>query len=679
VSHGGLRHAERDGYFIFEGNPFMERTVSPAVYETEVDLALRIPTRSGVTLGATLTRPRSNERFPALIWYDPYRGAWDGSVGDIARYFAQRGYLFVNLHVRGTGNSEGVSRDEYMAEETQDACDTIQWLAEQSWCSGAVGMLGSSYSGFTCIQAAAESPPALKAIAPAYFTDRRYTDDCHYKGGCLRGYYDVLTYGLSMVQRNALPPHPLAVGDHWAAMWRQRLEESEPYLLKWLAHPVEDEYWEQGSVIGLYDRIQAAALLIGGWHDGYVNPPLRTFRALQCPKRLLMGPWSHAYPNRSHCGPRIDIYFELLRWWDRWLKGIDNGIENEPRVFVYVQEFEEPIQDRTHIAGAWFAADDLPTDSDYALRITDYRLLADSKSAIRVSEAAQSAMDSFRYLPAASPNGGVWDAGVPFCLPGEQRPDEVYAINYTSNPLDDDLVLFGQPSVELTLSADVPVLPFAFRICDVAEDGTSVLVTKGILNATRRNGMDRPEPLTPGVPTPVRFELEATAWRFRKGHRMRLSVNGSDFPNVWPTPLRGRGNIHRGADVQATLNLPLWREPSPSPIEFLPAEGAGNTTGSGNDPPPWRVVHDVLEERLHFLMANGNEFCISNRNPAEAYARAKSVSSASWAGFHCRAEATCALTSDEKSFHVTITLNVFVNDAPHFQRQWHESVERRLM
>src|SRR5262249_14774940 len=161
---------------------------------------------------------------------------------------------------------EGVSVDEYTAEETRDGCDAVQRLAAQPWCDGAVGMLGSSYSGFTALQVAALAPPALKAIAPAYFTDRRYTDDCHYKGGCLRGYYDVLTYGLSMVAMNALPPHPQAVGEHWADLWRQRLDGSEPYLVQWLAHPVEDDYWACGSIAGCYDRIRAASFLIGGWH-----------------------------------------------------------------------------------------------------------------------------------------------------------------------------------------------------------------------------------------------------------------------------------------------------------------------------------------------------------------------------------------------------------------------------
>jgi putative CocE/NonD family hydrolase len=644
-------------------------------------------------LGATLTRPRSDDRVPALVWYDPYRAAWDGIVSPQARYFGERGYGFVNLHARGTGNSEGVSTDEYTVEETRDGYDAIGWLADQAWCNGSVGMLGASYSGFTCLQVAALAPPALKAIAPAYFTDRRYTDDCHYKGGCLRGYYDTLTYGLGMVAANALPPHPRAVGSRWAEIWRERLEQSEPYLLKWLAHPVEDEYWAQGSVIGRYDRIRCACFLIGGWHDGYVNPPLRTFRALTGPKRLLMGPWSHTYPDRSHCGPRIGIHFELLRWWDRWLKGIDNGADREPRVMIYVQEYEEPRQDRLQIAGFWCAAEDLPpplslpgatssaADAGPATteamgRVRSWFLGNGSLSEL---PAEDEGMDCFRYLPGASRCGGIWDAGVPFCLPGDQRPDEAMALNYTSAPLDEDLVILGQPSVTLTLSADVPVLPFAFRLTDVAEDGTSVLVTKGILNLTRRAGMSMPEPVEPGVPVSVEFELEATAWRFSKGHCLRMSLNGSDFPNVWPTPFRGTGTLHRGSGFGAALHLPVWTPPDLEPIRFLPSESPPSSTGAGSAPPPWRVIHDVLEDRLHFVMANGNEFVVSERDPAAAYARARSARTASWEGFVARSEAAAILTSDERCFHLTVTLNVTVNDAPYYHREWCQSVERALM
>jgi uncharacterized protein len=215
-------------------------------------------------------------------------------------------------------------------------------------------------------------------------------------------------------------------------------------------------------------------------------------------------------------------------------------VELEPRVTIYVQECEPPLPDRTLIAGRWCsAADDLPTTGERVWQLGSSSLVAAGR------EPTEAGIDRFPYLPAASRNGGLWDAGVPFCLPGDQRPDEALSLNYTSAPLEEDLVLFGQPSVTLTLSADVPVMPFACRVTEVVEDGTSVLVTKGILNATRRSGMASPEPLLPGVPTVISFDLEATAWRFRRGNRVRLSINGSDFPNVWPTPLSGTGPTSR--------------------------------------------------------------------------------------------------------------------------------------
>ena len=97
-----------------------------------------------------------------------------------------------------------------------------------------------------------------------------------------------------MVAMNAVPPYPAAAGADWSDLWQLRLEKAEPYLLKWLAHPTEDEYWRRGSIVGEYDKIQAASLLIGGWYDGYLSPPLRTFEELRCPKKLLMGPWQHS-------------------------------------------------------------------------------------------------------------------------------------------------------------------------------------------------------------------------------------------------------------------------------------------------------------------------------------------------------------------------------------------------
>ncbi len=185
---------------------------------------IRIPMPDGVTLAADCFRPDAPGRYPVVIEYLPYRKndtTWEGWYGH--RYLAERGYVSVRIDVRGSGDSEGQALDEYCEQEQLDGVAAIAWLAEQPWSNGYVGMFGTSYGGFNSLQVAMHRPPALKAICPMYFTDNRYTDDCHYKGGQLQMLYDVGTYGLSMVGRNMLPPRPDLVGEQWGEIWEEHL------------------------------------------------------------------------------------------------------------------------------------------------------------------------------------------------------------------------------------------------------------------------------------------------------------------------------------------------------------------------------------------------------------------------------------------------------------------------
>ncbi len=649
----------------------MKRNVfSESQFEIQTSNQYRIPVSSGVTLGATITRPVTNGRFPALVWYDPYRSCVNGKPDAKSIYFAQRGYAFVHLNVRGTGNSSGYSTDEYTIHETQDGVDAIGWLGQQSWCTGKVGMLGASYSGFNTLQVASEAPPELKAIAPAYFTDRRYTDDCHYKGGCLRGYYDFMAYGLSMVGMNGLPPLPEAAGSDWSDIWQTRLEKCEPYLLKWFAHQTEDPYWAVGSIAGHYHKIKAASMLLAGWNDGYLNPPFRVFEQLAAPKKLLIGPWSHTYPDESHCGPRIDIHFELLRWWDYWLKEMDNGVMDEPAVQLYEREHEDPITNRLHIAGQWRMASDLPKNEPITFHLNE-------------GQATEQPLDSVGqatvpYLPAASRNGGMWDAGTPFMLPGEQSEDSARAVNFETAVLTEDLSIFGNPTFDLTISSDVPVIPIAVRLLDVSADGTKVLVTKGILNGTRRNGMETPEPLIPNEKTQVAFHLEATGWRFKAGHRIQISINGSDFPNVWPTPYKGKLTVHWGKEHPSKITLPVWDGGDEPSFELLPS--TSNIRPFGTIENPWKVTHDVLEDRYRLQTERGmGTMCVSNRNPAEAWINATHRHVQKWAGAEIVSEAEGMMTSNETHFVINIALNVTMNGKPYFQKRWSQTYERELL
>ena len=645
---------------------------SPPVHTISTSNKTRISVHDDLQLGATITRPQTSEPCPALLWYDPYRQAMHGETDEMARYFGERGYIFVRLHVRGTGNSDGYSTDEYTVPETADGVAAINWLATQPWCSGQVGMLGSSYSGFNTLQVAAMAPAPLKAIAPAYFTDRRFTDDCHYKGGNLRGYYDMLTYGLSMVANNGLPPVPEAIGAGWSDLWQERLEKSEPYLLKWVRQQVENEYWAVGSIAGHYHQIKAATFLIAGSNDGYLNPPFRVFDQLQVPKKLLFGPWSHTYPHKSHCGPRIDVFFELLRWWDPWLKGMDNGVLDEPAVQIYEREHEPPITDRTQIKGRWRMAAGLPAGPPQTFHLHPDQL---SSAPCQTPGSA-----SVRYLPAASQHGGLWDAGVPYMLPGEQTFDCAHALNFISQPLTDDLAIFGMPTFELSVSSDVAVMPLAVRLLDVSPAGERVLVTRGILNLTRRGGMDRPEPLTPGEIVSARFHLEGCTWRFRAGHRLQLSINGSDFPNVWPTPLAGNLTLYWGPDYPAQITLPVWDSGDEPAFAYPPSTAEVRPTNSGAR--PWRIIHDVLEDQYRLQIErvdSQGEMGVSHRDPAKAWVKSTQLAREHWAGADVVSTATGLMSSDASHFHINLALNVTLNGGLYFQKQWSESIPRHLL
>ncbi len=219
-------------------------------HKARIEHNLLIPMRDGKKLSANLVRPDAEGTFPVILEYHPYRKD-DLTYGghDAHHYLAERGFVCVRLDVRGTGGSEGVNTDEYMPVEQRDGYDAIEWLAKQPWSSGRVGMWGTSYGGFTSIQVAMQQPPSLKAIAPMYATDDRYTDDCHYTpGGSMRMYYDVGTYGGTMVAMNAMPPYPEFAGERWAEQWKERLEKNEPYLLTWMKHQVDGPYWRAASL-----------------------------------------------------------------------------------------------------------------------------------------------------------------------------------------------------------------------------------------------------------------------------------------------------------------------------------------------------------------------------------------------------------------------------------------------
>ena len=651
-----------------------------------------VPMRDGVRLAADLYTPDPDPGapLPVVLEYIPYRKDEVVPGTHFYEYLARHGYIVARLDIRGTGASEGVNTDEYVPQEQLDGYDAIEWLAAQPFCDGHVNQMGISYGGFTSLQVATHAPPHLTSIVPMYFTDDRYTDDCHYRGGHLRKYYDVGHYGNFMIAYNALPPYPEWSGGDWAAIWEEHVERNEPYLLKWLEHQTDGPYWRHGSVRDIADKIVCPVFMIGGWRDGYPNPPLRLYQALEVPKKVLIGPWNHAVPDVAIPGPRIHYLHEVVRWLDHWCKGKDTGVMGEPPVVVYMQHYEKPVVDRLEAAGEWRAENDWPPPGGDTVT-----LHLGAEGMLRELPGDTGA-DLFEYIPIVGVAGGLWSGGLQFGLPGDQRPDETYSLLYTSAPLEQDVHIIGRPRAVLHVSSTASVMGFAASLADVAPDGASHLVAKGMLNATRRASLTQPEPLTPGEIYELEIEIDTTAWVFPRGHRIRLAIASADWPNVWPTPQPGTNTVYRGVERPSRLVLPTV-PPKGSAVapEFLPSPKTMDRHSARTDPPRWEVVHDVLSGRSQVRIAETDDQRINDTtvvrreysivadcdpaDPASASARGRHTSRITRPNSVAEGSSDVTIQATETHFHVTIELELLVNGKLHHSRRWVESVPRVLL
>ena len=357
------------------------RYVSEAKYKAKVIRYMPVRMRDGVELGVKITRPDADGRFPVILSYNPYRsvgrslapgafeyvaGAIGGSEASIPgdprlypEYFAERGYAMVDFDVRGTGNSAGFSADQYSAAELRDGYDMVEWASAQPWSNGNVGMWGISYGGVDTWQIAAAAPPHLKAVIVRAGTDDVYTDWV-YPGGVPRPLYIFGTYGSNIIAQNFAPPDIELVGAKWAAMWEEHLQRNVPWTIGWIKNQVDSKYWRDKSVRPDYSRIKCSVFVIAGWADWYATAELRAFEHLKIPKKALVGPWAHYWPELALPGPRLDGRGEYMRWWDQWLKGVDTGVKNDPPVTVFVRQYKPPESLYIEDNGFWRQENEWP-------------------------------------------------------------------------------------------------------------------------------------------------------------------------------------------------------------------------------------------------------------------------------------------------------------------------------
>jgi predicted acyl esterase len=627
----------------------------------------------GVELAATLYLPATGMPQPCLLEALPYRkdDLTSSYTSSYERLRDEFGYAVCRLDLRGTGSSAGDATDEYPVAEQSDLLEVIAWLADQPWCDGNVGMWGTSYSGFNSLQLACARPPALKAVCAIYASDDRWTDDVHWRGGALR-LVDLVDYCHYMTPMTMLPPVPAVWGDGWREEWRRRWEAQEPWVLTWLRANRDGGYWRHGSVRldaegSGYDRIGCPVMLVAGWADGYRNNSFRTVAALRdagVPHRLLAGPWVHADPTTAYPGPRINLDVELAAWFDRWLRG--TGPEHQDRVDLFVRTSTRPEVDLDLHEGAW-ATDAWPSE---ATTMTSWDL------------------DGPRTLEVAPDVGtAAWiDCGghLPWGLSGDQRLDDARSLVWDRDA--GEVTLVGHPRVRLRVSATSPAASLSVKLCDVFPDGTSALVTRGTLDLAFRDGVHAPatpSPLVPGAEHEVVVELDACAYRFAPGQRLRVSVAGADWPNTVAPRAPLALTVHGG-----TLELPEWSPGDRRSPTFAPGAATSAEDPSGVT---WTVTDDVLRRTTTCSVRHGTDYdtpydghawefytgdVVVDRRTFAQHALADCTYRLTWPGIDVRVSSTMRVDVSAAGYDVAIEAEAYDGDRLVGRREWSEHVPR---
>ena len=658
-----------------------------------------ISMRDGCRLSARIWMPEDAEQkpVPAILEYIPYRKRDLKRSRDtqVHSYFAAHGYASIRVDLRGSGDSEGVLKDEYLQTELDDGIDILNWLEDQPWCNGKAGMIGISWGGFNGLQIAAMQPPQLKAVISLCSTDDRYADDVHYMGGCLLN--DNLSWASTMFAFNSLPPDPENVGEKWRDMWMDRLNGSGLWVDTWMRHQQRDDYWKHGSVCEDYSAIKTPVLAVSGWADGYSNAVFRLVQNLDVICKGLVGPWSHIYPHEASPGPQIGFLQECLRWWDRYLKDEDTGIEQEPDLRVWMQETVKPRAVYKKRPGYWVAEQSWPSANiDPVYWPLDIG---------RILKPDEKRWASNGPLTIQSPLSVGLFAGK-WCsyskgpdLPYDQREEDGGSLVFDSEPLEKDLVILGAPKLHLELSSNKPFAMVAVRLSDIAEDDKATRVTYGLLNLCHRNSHEFPEYLEPGKKENVTVELNDIAQHFPKGHRVRISISTSYWPLAWPSPEPVRLTIHA---ENSWLELPVRKDASPADdqmTDFEEAEAVRGFVSTVLHPSDhnWVITRDLAgeESTLHvkdnegtFRLEDTGTKITKETNEWYRYlldkfespnGEVKAVRRLKRGDWDVETVTRSVLTCTSKVFRIHATLDAYENGRRIFSKIWDREIPRTYL
>jgi putative CocE/NonD family hydrolase len=653
-----------------------------------------IPISPGLKLAAKIWLPVNAEQVPvpALLEYEPYRKRDATAECDqyLHPYFAEQGYASVRVDIRGSGESDGLLLDEYSEQEQNDCMTVLSWIAKQPWCTGKIGMMGISWGGFSALQIAARRHPNLQAIISLCSTDNRYTDDVHYMGGSMLS--DNFQWSAMMFGMMSRAPDKKLLGKNWKSTWLNRLKHQPLMATRWMQHQQYDAYWKHGSISEDWSAIQCPVYLIGGWSDGYANTIPRMLESLQCPRKGLIGPWAHHYPHFSLPGPQIDFLNEAVRWWDKWLKGVETGIMQEPMYRAWMQESVLPASSYESRPGRWIAEESCPSQNikPHQLFLTDDRKLSaqSSKPSSLISNVSPQSVGE---------TAGTW-CGYGFGpeKPTDQRIDDARSICCDSEPLAKPVEIFGSPLIELDLTVDKPDAFIAVRLNEVFPSGASTRISYGILNLTHRLGHENIMPINVGEKMHVSVQLKNIAHAFSKGNRIRVAISTSYWPLIWPSPevvalsiFAGKSCLSlpvrspRAKDKQLAAFGEAMLPPSLAVTCYRPAAGNRHIERDLSD----NTVKHVVEEdwgdemiddiNLRTDYKQKETYTIRDDDPLSASINIDTNITISRGHWKTRTEMHSVMRADEKNYLLQAKLSAYENDKLLLSRQWDKKIPRQ--
>jgi len=546
-------------------------------------LCQKVSAKDGVNLATDVYFPDGPGPFPVVLVRTPYHRV--GQQGT-ARRFVGRGYAFVVQDCRGKYDSEGQFTP--LVDEARDGQATLDWIANQRWCNGRIGMWGRSYLGIVQVPAACGGHDALKCIAPSvapgsYFRDWIRYDGCFALGNAIR-------WSLTHASGRNQPPM-----EHFKWEELHGLSDPEaiaeyvgfqtPVLSTWAVHDAYDAYWEAIDQCRMHEQVRVPGLHAGGWFDHLTRSQFEAYQnirdqgateAARTGQRLLIGPWGHSTISGSGMehrrygdwdfGPDADfsVLAHELQFLDYYLQEKDNGFDAQPPVKVFLMG-----------ENRWVYASDWPPPE---AQNRAFYLTSQGSANMRTGDGVLvgdvpdfEGEDGYVYDPGdpVPTLGGAVYWGLGNRGPVDQRSilERGDVLYYRSDVLDRPTVVMGEVGLDLWVSSDAADTDFVAKLCVEEETGVVTCLTLGSLRCRYRNGWGTPEAMPENEMTPIRLHMGNLAYTFPKGSRVGLIVTSSDFPRIQPHPntltspwsetgLRvARNRIHHGRGTASCLHL----------------------------------------------------------------------------------------------------------------------------